>query len=62
MMEAIEDEINELEEIIASFMAKDEESSNAALVAELRIELNRLKGKLHHARQHTFSMGGEVPS
>lgn len=62
MNETIEEEIYELEELIVSFTTSDEDGSNAALIAELRIEIDRLKGKLHYARQHTFSMGGEVSS
>lgn len=61
MNEAIEDEISELEELVASFTKSDEDGSNAALIAELRFEISRLKGKLYHEQQSIF-MGGEVSS
>ena len=67
MNEAIENEIYEVEEMIASF-SHHEDGSNAEIVAELKLYLMRLKHMLYsHSEELNnatgpLSMGGEVSS
>lgn len=67
MNEAIENEIYELEEFIASFSVHNEDGSNAELLAELNLHLMRLKQRLSQREElyndaRPLSMGGEVSS
>jgi hypothetical protein len=53
------DEIYELEEVLASLAFQIE--SNAEVVKQLRIDIDRLKGKLYYD-ERPLPMGGEVSS
>jgi hypothetical protein len=68
MNEAIENEIYEIEEMIALLMSRaKQDESNKQLIAELNIQLMRLKQRLSqreelHNDARPLSMGGEVSS
>lgn len=53
------DEIYELEEVLASMA--NQKDSNAEVVKQLQIEIDRLKGKLYYD-ERPLPMGGEVSS
>lgn len=67
MREAIEDEISEVEELIASLSTRTDDGSNAEIIAELQLHLMRLKEKFNHCEElynvtRPLSVGGEVSS
>ena len=66
MREAIEDEIYEVEELIASLSAHNEDGSNAEIVAELKLHLMRLKDKFNHCEElynaRPLFVGGKISS
>ena len=68
MNEAIENELYELEELIASFTAHNQDGRNTESIAQLKLSVMRLKqAMLDHCEElnndsRPLSMGGEVPS
>ena len=64
MNEAIENEIYEVEELIASLTSHPAISSNYEMLAELKIHLLRLQQKLNSREEldnaRPLSLGGEV--
>lgn len=67
MREAIEDEIYEIEEMIASLSSHDQNGTNAVIIAELNLYLMRLKEKFNHCEEldnatRPLSVGGEISS
>ena len=59
MNEAIENEINELDELVASLSMQNKD--NSVLVSELKFEIDRLKGKLYYEQQ-SIPVGGKISS